>query len=377
MEATPPRKSKLYETARRLLPWLVSIGLLAYLASTTDLARVWDALQRARLGLFVTVALVGTLLAFLYDSVCLTLLLRRFNAPVTLGEVLPLKGASYFLNVINYNAAMGGMALYLRRVRGVSFLESASSLLFMNVLDVFALCGLIAVGLVASGDALGASVGPEARHGLVVVLVALAAVLVGNLVYWNAGFDFFVLGRLRSWRIFHAFREARLLDYAWLMALRLPLLLLYVAMMWLFAHAFRIDISYPSALALQPIVIFVGTVPISVAGLGTTQVLMRSFYGPFAAYLALREVGAPLLGGLHVPLAAAPGGGVASLAAGWGVEGAAAAYYDPTPLVDAFSTASIFGIVLVRVALGYGFLHRVSRALAEGAGRDGAEENVS
>ena len=310
----------------------------------------------------------------MYDSFCLTLLLRRFNAPVTFREILPLKGASYLLNIINYNAAMGGMALYLKRVRRVSFLETASSLLFMNVLDVFALCGLIALGLIFSEDALAVALSPESRRGLAWVVAGFAALLVGSWIYWNAGFDFFVLGKLRSWRIFHAFREARLVDYAWLLGLRTVMVFLYVTITWLFARTFGFAVPFGAMLALQPIIIFVGTIPISVAGLGTTQVVMRAFYGVYATYLLLAPASGALLEGLTAPVAAAaPLGGPAAAAARQGLEATMAAYYDPTALVDAFSTASISSVVLLRVLVGYLFVRHVGARLAAAPPEAGEE----
>jgi uncharacterized membrane protein YbhN (UPF0104 family) len=353
---------------KRILPWVVSLGLLAYLGWTTDLPRVWDAFQRVPALPFALLAVGGTLVAFLWDTLCVTVVFRRFNAPVGFREMLPLKGASYLLNIINYNAAMGGMALYLRRVRGVSFLESASSLLFMNVLDVFLLCALIGVGLLVSGDAAGAALSPVAREGLAWVVAVF-----GLLLDWNAGLDFLVLGRLRSWRIFHAFRLARLADWAWLAALRLPMVLLYVTISWLYAGLFGIDVPFASMVLLQPIVIFVGTVPITIAGLGTTQVVMRAVYGPFASYLAAGAAAAPAAVALAAPLAAVPGAGTAALATGAGLSVAAAQYFDPTPLVDAFSTGAIFSVVLVRLTIGYAFLARVSRELRAGAGARAGE----
>lgn len=318
---------------KRILPWVVSLGLLAYLALTHDLAQAWDAFQQVPLFQFFLVAIVGTAIAFFYDTLCLTLLLRRFNAPVTFGEMLPLKGASYLLNIINYNAAMGGMALYLKRVRKVSFLESASSLLFMTVIDVLLLGAAIGAGLLLSGDMLDRALAPESREYLGWVVAVLGLILVGCWIYWNAGFDFFVLGKLRSWRIFLAFREAKLRDYAWLAGIRGIMVFLYVFITWLFALLFGIDIPFVMMLILQPIIIFVGTIPITVAGLGTVQMVAIAFFAPYAT-----------------------------------------SHADPDSLVLAMSTAGVSVVVLIRILIGYLFLGRVSAKLAGlGEGEDAPE----
>ena len=319
---------------KRILPWVVSLGLLAYLALTNDLTQAWDAFQQVPLFQFFLVALVGTAIGFLYDTFCLTLLLRRFNAPVTFREMLPLKGASYLLNIINYNAAMGGMALYLKRVRKVSFLESASSMLFMSVIDVLLLAAVIGGGLLLSGDMLDRVLAPESREYLGWVVAVLGLMLVGCWIYWNAGFDFFVLGKLRSWRIFLAFREAKLRDYGWLALLRVGMVFLYVFITWLFALLFGVDIPFVTIMVLQPIIIFVGTIPVTVAGLGTVQVVAIAFFGPYAT-----------------------------------------GHADPDSLILAMSTAAVSVVVLVRVLIGYLFLGRVSAKLAS-LSEEEARENA-
>lgn len=350
---------------KRLLPWAVSLGLLAYLGLTTDLARVWDSFARAPMGLVVAIAIAGSIVAFVYDSFSLTVLFRRFHGGVPFSEILPLKGASYFLNILNYNAAMGGMALYLKRVRRIPFLESASSLLFMNVLDVFLLCGFIGMGLALGGETISGALSVESSRALLTVLVAFGALLVGTWIYWNAGFDFFVLGRLRKLSIFHAFREARIKDYGALMLLRLPMVLIYVAITWVFAQLFGFRIPFTTMMVLQPIIIFVGTIPVSIAGLGTTQVVMRSFYGGFAAFLVLLAPAGdvlPSFGGMGL---GAPGGAVAAVLSEAHTQAALQAYLSPVAAVDAFSFGAIFTVILVRVALGYAFLQRVSERIAD------------
>lgn len=315
---------------KRALPWVVSLGLVAWLVATTDLDAVWAAIRAVPMVPLLAATVGAVVVSYLYDALCLTLVLRRFNAPVRYGEILPLKGASYFLNIVNYNAAAGGMALHLRRTRGVGFLEAASSFLFLNVADVVALCVLVTVGLLATGDVVSA----EARAGLWTTVAVIGAALAGTWVYWNAGFDFLVLGRLRSWRIFHAFARARVADYGWLAALRLGLLLQYILLMWAYLWLFDIRVPLTVMFALHPIVILIWTVPVSIAGLGTVQLALRLLYAPFA---------------------------VETLA-------------DPVPVIDACSTTNIFVTVLIRVAIGYACLRRISAQwTAGGAGPAGQE----
>ena len=76
---------------------------------------------------------------------------------------------------------------------------------------------------------------------------------------------------------------------------------------------------------ILPVLTVVGTIPLSISGLGTTQVLMERFYAPFVT------------------------------------DGRA-----PVPVIDACSTAMIFGYIVVRLLIAAPFLRQVLAELASG-----------
>jgi uncharacterized membrane protein YbhN (UPF0104 family) len=235
--------------------------------------------QEADLLLVVPAVVTGNIVIFLWDVRCLSTLFTRLDKPVAFKDLLPVKGASYFLNIVNYNAGAAAMALVLRKRAQIPFLRGASSLMLMNVVDILALNVLISFGLAVDTDVLS----PAVRQSLVVVNAGIYAVIAGSFLYWNAGFDFFVLGRLRGWTIFSAFRRARLLDWGVLLVMRIVLLLLYTTLNYVLLHLFHVPVPYGVLLLVNPVITVIGTLPISVSGIGTTQVAMRHFYGAFAS----------------------------------------------------------------------------------------------
>lgn len=314
---SPARRALL----RQILIWAVALGLLAYLALTTDLDEVWQTIRSVRFELVLPVVIAGNVVIFLWDTRCLAALFTRLNKPVAFRDLLPLKGASYFLNIVNYNAAAAAMALFLRRKARIPFLEGASSLVLLNVVDLLALNILISAGLALNPDA----VGPVMRQSLLVINVALYALVAGSFLYWNGGFDFFVLGRLRAWSIFAAFRRARLRDWGVLLAMRMVVVLLYTVLNYVLLDLFGVPVPFDVLLLYNPILTFIGTIPITVSGIGTTQVAMRELYGSFAT----------------------------------------------VPRVDAFSTSVIFLYQLMRLAIGSLYVSRVRRELEEARREDG------
>ncbi len=306
--------------ARRLkllLPWLLTLGIVGWLLSRTDVDAIWQALVRADLAALSAVLVGFSLVVFVADAATLTLLFRRFCAPMPYGEVLAVKGVSYFLNAINYSAASGGMALFIQRKRGVPFLRGLSSLLWLNFVDVVALVAMLAVGLLFGHDLLPGELG----HRVPWVLGVGALVVTGALVYWNAGIDFLVLGRLRGWRIFETFREARLSDYARMAVVRAAFISLYVGLAWAALPYFDIHIPLGTLLIYTPLLTFVQIVPASISGLGAIQVVMVALFAP------------------HVGPASA----------------------DAAAQVLAYSTISGPGMTLLRLGLGYAFVANIAR----------------
>lgn len=314
---------------KRFLPWLVTILILVYLGTTTDLPEAWVTLKSANFAHFIPIVIVVVLGVFLIDSACLTLLFRRFNAPLQFREMLPLKGASYVLNVVNYNAAAAGIALYFKNEKGVPFLHALGSMLWLNFIDIVALTTLVLGGMAVSGIVLE----PGMQDILTWMAVGIFCVLVGSCIYWNAGFDYFILGRFREWAIFSAFKKATLMDYATFIPLRIAFVCTYVVSQWAVMADFGLDASFQELILYVPVLTFVGTIPLTtVAGLGTVQVLMREFFIEFA-----------------------PNG---------------------TAQIDAYSTTTILAFVFCRIAIGLFYFGRVSHDFSPTQAEDHSEASA-
>lgn len=319
----------LREWTVKLLPWMVTSGIVGYIAYTTDLDHALGTLGDVNwFGFFP--AVVGVCLCvFLFDTWCLKLLFNRFSAPVTYREMLPLKGTSYFLNVINYNAAAAGIAYFFRNKKGVRFLDALGSMLWMSFIDIVSLATLMLLGLALAG-------GAEIPAGYVRTLVGLASfiylVLIGSCLYWNAGFDWFVLGRMRSWAIFGTFSRAKLSDYARFIGIRTAFSSLYVVSQWVCMPFFGMDAGLQDLFLYVPVLTFVGVIPLTtVAGMGTVQLLMREFFVSFV-----------------------PNGQAAAMEAH----------------IDAYSTTTIVTFVLCRIAIGYIYMGSVTKDYKQRAQSD-------
>jgi len=298
--------------------WLVTAGILAWLGMTTNFVVAMETLKDAHFAPFIPVVIGVCLIVYLVDSACLVVLFRRFNAPTTLKEILPIKGASYLLNVVNYNAGAASIAYFFRNRKNVPFIESLSSMLWLNFIDVVSLALLMVMAAGLGGDRIDA----QTRSTLLTICGGLLVVLLGTLAYWNGGFNFFFFGRLRSWRLFATFRKAKIMDYGAFLSLRVAFVTTYVFSQWFVMPFFNMEAGLDELFIYVPALTFIGTIPlINAAGMGAVQGFMRDFYADF------------------VP------GSISS-----------ACTVEPSEcingFIDAYSTTTIVSFVLIRVVIG-------------------------
>ncbi len=336
---TPPS----LEGARRgrwrvVLAWGGTVLVLAYVAATTDLRRAWDAFVQADQALFLVTMLLSVPLVWLADATSVRLVLRRAGFRVTPGDFLRIKGASYLLNIINYNFALAMMAALVSKRSERGLAASGSPFILLNFLDLGAL-GLLILGGLASGAR------PFAEPGVLWTLAAFAVagvmggpVLIGFARFHEAtpatdgrqpekGRALRLLARILRHDVLSAFRLVSLPAYGALCLLRMAFLSSYVISNFFLLRAFAIEVPLSDLFVYQPILAFIIFIPISVAGLGSTQVVMRHFYGP------------------HVTTAT-----------------------EVVPVVDAYSTATIVMFVLMRSVIGLLCMPWVTRTLREGNG---------
>jgi uncharacterized membrane protein YbhN (UPF0104 family) len=95
------------------------------------------------------------------------------------------------------------------------------------------------------------------------------------------------LARVRRAGIFSTHREATVRDLAVLVAVRACYFGGFVLYFWLGTHAFQAGVPLLLSLAATPIILVVGGLPITPAGLGTQQAAMLYLFAPYGSEAAI------------------------------------------------------------------------------------------
>lgn len=303
----------------------VTVGLLVYLAMTTDYNDFLNAINASRTGLFLLTAVVFSGITWFTDALGVHYQIGRLNNKLKFATVFRTKGASYLLNILNYNLALLGMAYYFKERGGSSFSENLGGFALITLVDLALLAMIGLIGMFVRPDVVTGRFVPFVWIGLAIGAAGpMFLKVIANRGRLLPGW----IGRMLGHDLLTAFRTVTLRHLLGLMGLRALLVFEYIIMQAIFLLSFGFHVPFAYLVLVEPLLTLVGVIPISFSGIGTVQVVMRYVFSPYAPH------------------------GITAIAA-----------------VDAYSTASILCILLIRVVIGLfniSFLNRMKAAVSHG-----------
>ena len=181
-----------------------------------------------------------------------------------------IRGATYLLFLVNYALGQGAFGYYLNRT-GVPGVRAVGATLFLMGTNLATLL-LVTTGVWALRPA-------DPAHVALwwTLLLGTAAFAVYLLVIWLAP------RALARVEVLAPLFEARLKGYAIAIIGRLPHTAVLVIGHWLALRTWGIPVPFVAGLTLMPAVVIASVLPISPAGLGTTQAAFVLFFSDYAA----------------------------------------------------------------------------------------------
>lgn len=255
----------------RFGPWLVAAAILAFFLARIPVDDVVAALAQVtiwHLALLATLFIAALISA---DSLAIWVALRA-AAPEErppYRAILRVRGASALFTLLSYAAGQGGVVYLLRRYHGLAVSTGAGAILLATG------SLLIAVALVISAGVLSGAL--PGRDDLAAATVGL---LVGSALYliiirWRPR------PLLRS-RWLAPFFNAGVLGTLQVTAARMIHLMVLMGGHFAAMRLFGIEVPIAVALAGLPVLFLIAALPISPAGLGTTQAAAVTLFSSFA-----------------------------------------------------------------------------------------------
>jgi hypothetical protein len=276
---------------KKIAPYVGTLVIFGVIFWRIPLGKVGSALEHVPIGKFVGVFLPFSAVYWLIDSYCLTWVFRRFNAPLRMREIAPIRASMYLPALINTNLGQGGVAWYLHRKAGVPFLEVLSSILFIALMEIYQLFLFSTVGI------------GFYRTGAAAQDRAVGILRVAYVVAWLLFFALVALmaqarrsARTRGWieasrlgTVARTFIAARPRDYAVVIAIKAPSFMLSLLAQYVALALYGISIPFMKLILFLPLVFLAAALPIAIAHLGTSQAAWLLFFSadaPSAKILA-------------------------------------------------------------------------------------------
>ena len=247
-----------------LLPWAITLACFGYLYTRLSGAAAREGLglveylsvifSRVSWGAWLALMIPYSAFFFLLDSLIVWRIVSWFNTPIRYTDILPIRGSSYILSILNEQVGKGAMGLYLNRRYDVPGWEVGSSMIFIMFCEFFYLLGWATIGWTVSSASLPEVFGliPWIAAGAVFFFVLWVLFFRGPLGAGTA---------LRERPLFKSFREAGIHRYLTIILLRSPALLAAVFVYTNALQLFGVEASYGQMLGYLPIIFFGAATP--------------------------------------------------------------------------------------------------------------------
>ncbi|HEY3359357.1 MAG TPA: hypothetical protein VGQ83_39270 [Polyangia bacterium] len=264
-------KKHILRWLKRLGPWTVAAGLLAYVFRTVPFGRTWEAAQAVGPASLILMATVYFIYSYTADVVATWATFRWFCAPLRFWDVVAIRGATYLLAIVNYNLGQGGIVYVVGKNRGVGVRRATGTvLLTMGVMFVALLM------LAGIGSLIGDGADPRLRAVRWVSGLGLSAfVLYLVIIKIRPRF-------LARREVLKPLFDAGLIGHAKAWLVRFPHVAGHIVFQWLLLRLFHVDLPFGAAAMLLPIIFVISWIPITVQGLGTQQVAALELLGRYS-----------------------------------------------------------------------------------------------
>ena len=258
---------------QRVLPVLVSLGILVFLLRGIDLAALAGAVTGHVLWVMGSGLVVYGAVTLYLETVSLQRQLQGLPEGVSSWTIARSKCASYLLGILHYALGAAALSVLLQRHAGISLARAASVVILVASVDLLVVLCLAAFGTLWVRTS-GASVESS-------VLVLGVFGFFAGLAVLRTDRSLGPLERLRQLTIFESLRTVSLPRLAELLLLRIAFATSFVSICALAFYAFGVSVPPVELVAGVLVVALVAALPIAVSGLGTSQL---AFAYLFSAY---------------------------------------------------------------------------------------------
>lgn len=264
----------------------MTVGIFAWLFHLYPPAKIYDSLKYMNIQLFCIVSVVYVLLMFLIDTFSISRILGCFGHAGTVRERLPARGFTYLPMIISYAAGQAAFAFYEYRRHGIPIARMLGIFGVIVVVDLFLLSALAFITTFFTTwpfEVAGMNIAEFVRLFTAIVVGVIAAIIAAS----KRGSELPLLKRFRRNHLLTLLASTRVVTYLHVVILRLPVHLFIMGGMYIAIQTFDAYVPFLKVLANIPLIFFIGSIPITPGGMGTSNAVLVELLKPFATSPAI------------------------------------------------------------------------------------------
>lgn len=285
-EIKPP---KVPGWVKKVIPALISAGILSYYLRGQDWGQLREACLRANLGLAVLAVVIPQLVQWFLGTLIVERQFKWFHGPFPFRGYFWVRGGAYILFFVNNALGGSGLLLYQKLKGRITWRKLMGLLLFrvgvgfgwgMMFVMIPATIALHHYGLAAK-----ANLNLQLWWGI--LLLPGLLFLISTWLFWFYQFDPVGLGafivRDHNDEFWTAFRAARPRHWILTWIMSVPSVLVLVAGFYVLSLAFHMKIPAVEFMVVMPLALMVIDLPVAFAGFGTATMAWMLFFGDYAS----------------------------------------------------------------------------------------------
>ncbi|UCD85720.1 MAG: flippase-like domain-containing protein [Deltaproteobacteria bacterium] len=277
------KSGKVSRLLRGILPWVITALIFVFIFRRVPFSEIIAAFGLVKIYLFIPLILIFFPITFISDALSHHLAFTWLAKRTRFFEVLRARGASFILGMLNFFIGIGGIGYWFSRTKKVPAGEATSAIVFVMFMNLLSIIALSSVGVVLMPEVHLShffTLGSEG-HLVRIVFITLM-VLFFQIFIWVRKPE----APLARWLLFRGpfkvFDRVRFHHFAIVFGLKSFSFSSVLFGIWLGLKTFGVDLSLISIITYVPLVLLIGSIPITVFQLGTTQAAWLFFFRDLA-----------------------------------------------------------------------------------------------
>jgi hypothetical protein len=285
-ESSEPIWARIPGWVKKIVPVLVSVGILYYYFLDQEWELLIDACTRADLWLAVFAIVIPQLVVWFTGTLIVERHFSWFHGPFPFWKYLFIHGSAYILMFVNTALGGGGLLLYQQRKAQITWRKLMGIVLFRIGLALF---GLSVVMIPVTLAMYQYGLAEEARINMYVwwgFLIFGVVYLINSWMTWHHGTHFGIskiVVRDRESEFWTAFRTASKKQWFLTWAMIIPPLIITVIGTYFLNLAFDIHVPFWQFMVVGPLALAIMGLPIAFAGFGTATMAWMIFFGDYGS----------------------------------------------------------------------------------------------